>query len=73
MQALRGRLAPFFLLLPGAAWLVVFFAVPMAFMLVQSLQEGSFDRGYKLTWNFGIYPEVIGQYWDLYVRSAGLP
>ena len=64
------RLAPFLLLLPGGAWLVVFFAVPMAVMLVISLQEGTFDTGYQLTWNFGIYPEVIGQYWELYVRSA---
>lgn len=70
MRTLRGGLAPLLLLLPGGAWLVVFFAIPMAFMLVQSLQQGSFDRGYELTWNFGIYPEVIGQYWDLYVRSA---
>ena len=64
------RLTPFLLLLPGGAWLVVFFAVPMAVMLVISLQEGTFDTGYQLTWNFGIYPEVIGQYWELYLRSA---
>ena len=64
------RLTPFLLLLPGGAWLVVFFAVPMAVMLVISLQEGTFDTGYELTWNFGIYPAVIGQYWELYLRSA---
>src|SRR4026209_599833 len=64
------RLAPLLLLLPGGAWLVVFFAVPMAVMLLISLQQGTFDTGYQLTWNFGIYPEVIGQYWELYVRSA---
>jgi spermidine/putrescine transport system permease protein len=58
------------LLLPGSAWLVVFFAVPMAFMLLISLEQGTFDTGYQLTWNFGIYPEVIAEYWDLYVRSA---
>jgi spermidine/putrescine transport system permease protein len=58
------------LLLPGGAWLVVFFVVPMAFMLLISLQQGTFDTGYELTWNFGIYPEVIAEYWDLYVRSA---
>jgi spermidine/putrescine transport system permease protein len=65
----RG-LTPFLLLLPGGAWLVVFFAVPMAFMLLISLQQGTFDTGYQLTWNFGIYPEVVGEYWDLYTRSA---
>jgi spermidine/putrescine transport system permease protein len=41
----------------------------MAFMLVISLQTGTFDTGYQLTWNFAIYPEVIAEYWDLYVRS----
>jgi spermidine/putrescine transport system permease protein len=68
--SLRRGFAPFLLLLPGTAWLVVFFAVPMAFMLLISLQQGTFDTGYQLTWNFGIYPEVIAQYWELYVRSA---
>ncbi len=41
----------------------------MAFMLVISLQTGTFDTGYELTWNFGIYPEVVVEYWDLYARS----
>ena len=70
MRSLRAGIAPFLLLLPGGAWLLVFFAVPMGFMLALSLEQGSFDKGYALTWNFGIYPQVIGQYWDLYVRSA---
>ena len=70
MRGLRRGLTPLLLLLPGGGWLVAFFAVPMAFMLLISLQQGSFDTGYKLTWNFGIYPEVIAQYWQLYVRSA---
>ena len=71
MRALSRGLTPLLLLLPGGAWLVVFFAVPMAFMFLISLQQGTFDTGYRLTWNLGIYPEVIGEYWDLYVRSTG--
>ena len=70
MHSLRRGLTPLLLLLPGGGWLVVFFAVPMALMLVVSLQQGTFDTGYQLTWNFGIYPEVIAQYWELYLRSA---
>src|SRR4029079_7654986 len=58
------------LLLPGALWLVIFFAIPMVIMLRVSLETGTFDTGYQLTWNFGIYPEVIGQYWELYLRSG---
>jgi spermidine/putrescine transport system permease protein len=64
------RWTPLLLLLPGGAWLLIFFAIPMAFMLLVSLQQGTFDTGYRLTWNLGIYPEVIGQYWALFVRSA---
>ena len=65
------RLTPYLLLLPGGAWLVVFFAIPMGIMLLQSVSTGTVDTGYHLTWNFGIYPEVIGQYWELFVRSVG--
>jgi spermidine/putrescine transport system permease protein len=65
----RG-ITPLLLLLPGTGWLVLFFALPMAYMFLVSLQEGTFDTGYQLTWNFAIYPEVVAQYWDLYVRSA---
>ena len=69
MRSSGRRFAPGLLLLPGGAWLLAFFAVPMAFMLLVSLQTGTFDSGYELTWNVGIYPEVIGEYWDLYLRS----
>lgn len=58
----RGRgLIPYLFLLPGGVWLIAFFAVPMAFMLLVSLQEGTLSTGYELTWNFGIYPEVIAE------------
>jgi len=67
----RGRgLVPYLFLLPGGAWLVVFFAIPMAFMLLVSLQEGSLSTGYELTWNFGIYPAVIGESSDQIIRSV---
>jgi spermidine/putrescine transport system permease protein len=65
----RRRLTPYLLLLPGAAWLLVFFAVPMALMLVMSLQQGSLSAGYHLTWNWGIYAEVASQYGNLFARS----
>jgi len=64
------RLIPYLLLLPGALWLLVFFAAPMALMLVMSLQEGSLSTGYHLTWNWGIYPEVANQYANLFLRSV---
>jgi spermidine/putrescine transport system permease protein len=69
MNRAGRRLLPYLLLLPGTAWLLLFFAVPMAFMLVMSLQEGSLSSGYHLTWNWGIYPEVASRYGSLFVRS----
>ena len=64
------RWAPYVLLAPGGTWLVLFFAIPMALMLVVSLEQGTFDTGYTLTWNFAIYAEVISQYSGLFVRSV---
>ena len=71
MSGAVRRLTPYLLLLPGAVWLLLFFAVPMGFMLVMSLQEGSLSGGYHLTWNWGIYPMVVEQYGNLFVRSVG--
>lgn len=64
------RLAPYLLLLPGTAWLVLFFAVPMGFMFVMSLQQGSLSEGYHLTWNWSIYPDVAVRYGSLFLRSV---
>ena len=59
---MRRGLTPFLFLLPGGAWLVVFFAVPMSWRcwVVSRSRRGLRDR-YQLTWNFGIYAEVIRQ------------
>jgi len=58
MRRLR-RAAPYLFLIPGGVWLVAFFVVPMIVMFSVSLQEGSLGTGFQMTWNFGIYPEVI--------------
>jgi spermidine/putrescine transport system permease protein len=63
------RWIPYTLLGPGVAWLFIFFAIPMGYMLVLSLSQGSLGGGFNLTWNFAIYPEVIQQYGELFVRS----
>ena len=43
MTALRRRLVPYGLLLPGTLWLLLFFAVPMYFMGEMALRSGSLD------------------------------
>jgi spermidine/putrescine transport system permease protein len=65
----RRRTTPYFLLLPAAIWLIVFFAVPLVFLVSQSLQTGSLTTGYAVSWNFGIYPDAIGRYAEQLIRS----
>ena len=65
----RGRLTPYILLLPGMLWLALFFLVPMIFLVSQSLQTGSVEDGYSVTWAFSTYADAISTYWVQFVRS----
>ncbi len=65
----RKRSTPYLLLLPAGLWLIVFFAVPLVFLLSQSIQEGSMASGYAVTWNFAISPEAVSQYSEQLIRS----
>ena len=65
----RRNYTPYLLLLPGLAWLVVFFVVPMLSLASQSLQTGSVDTGYTMTWNFQTYVDALSQFWPHFVRS----
>lgn len=70
----RGRragkvAAPYALLAPGGLWLLLLFVVPMVAMASLSLQEGSSLEGYRLTWHFATYPDVMSQYGSFLVRS----
>ena len=66
----RGKKwVPYLLLLPGLLWLVVFFVVPMITLLSQSLQTGSIDTGYSLTWHWQTYTDAFSLYWPQFLRS----
>jgi len=67
----RRRLTPYWLLLPGLAWLTIFFVVPMVFLASQSLQTGSLDQGYALTWHVQTYVDALNNYYPQFVRSLG--
>ena len=54
-RRVRPNYAPYLLLLPGLAWLVVFFVVPTLSLASQSLQTGNVETGYSLTWHFQTY------------------
>ncbi|MEV0805182.1 ABC transporter permease [Micromonospora sp. NPDC050200] len=67
----RHRLLPYLLLLPGGAWLLVFFGLPLLQLAAASLYDpsGSLSTGYALTWAFGNYPDAVQAYWPHFVRS----
>ncbi|MEY2246138.1 ABC transporter permease [Streptomyces sp. BF23-18] len=66
----RGRLVPYWLLLPGLLWLVVFFALPMIYQASTSVQTGSLEEGYKVTWHFATYWDALIEYWPQFLRSV---
>jgi spermidine/putrescine transport system permease protein len=63
----RG-LAPYLLLLPGLAWLALFFVVPLVFLGYQSLQSGVFP-GFEFTWEFSNFPDALSEYREQFARS----
>jgi spermidine/putrescine transport system permease protein len=69
-RAIRLRaIAPYALLLPGLLWLALFYVYPAIQMFLTSLWTGNISDGYVQTWNWGIYPEAIGEYWPWLARS----
>ncbi|WBB77369.1 ABC transporter permease [Micromonospora sp. WMMD882] len=69
----RRRLLPYLLLLPGVAWLAVFFVGPLLQLAATSLYDpaGSLATGYAMTWAFGNYPDAVQAYWPQLARSFG--
>jgi spermidine/putrescine transport system permease protein len=63
------RWMPYFLLAPGVLWLVLFFFVPMFTLLQTSLQEGSLQQGYVLTWRWANYTDALSEFAPQYARS----
>jgi spermidine/putrescine transport system permease protein len=60
---------PYLLLLPGLGWLVLFFALPLAYMLFESLKSGSPDTGFLFDWNFSNYSDAISTFDKQFLRS----
>ena len=60
MSALRRRLVPYWLLGPGAIWLIVFFLVPMYYMARLALYSGSFATGgFNFDWAWSNFPDAF--------------
>lgn len=61
----------YWLLLPGMAWLAVFFAIPFVTLFLTSLQApvpGKTGR-YMAAFQVGNYAQALGEYWPQFVRS----
>jgi spermidine/putrescine transport system permease protein len=65
----RRALVPYVLLGPGVLWLVVFFAIPALNQLFVSLQTGTAEEGFRLTWNWAVYPDSVSTYSEQILRS----
>jgi spermidine/putrescine transport system permease protein len=72
---LRRAALPYLLLLPGLGWLAIFFAIPVVYMLFESLKQGTIDTGFGFNWEFSNYANAISDFSEQFLRSfeyAGL-
>jgi spermidine/putrescine transport system permease protein len=67
--SLRAKLAPYYLVLPGWLWLVIFFVVPSLVMLSVSTMTGDLVTGFKQTFHWSTYSDGWSQYHTQFVRS----
>jgi spermidine/putrescine transport system permease protein len=66
------RSTPYWLLLPGMAWLAVFFVIPLVSLFSTSLQSPVSDNpddGFYFNWDFANYAEAFERYGEQYLRS----
>ncbi|MFI1973129.1 ABC transporter permease [Streptomyces cinnamoneus] len=68
--ARRKKLVPYWLLFPGILWLLVFFAAPLVYQASTSLQTGSLEEGFEVTWHFATYWDALGEYYPQFLRSV---
>jgi spermidine/putrescine transport system permease protein len=67
----RRRLGPYLLLLPGAAWLALFYLLPLGTLLGLSLSSrpGRFSMDYRLTWEVGNYARALSAFGPQFGRA----
>jgi spermidine/putrescine transport system permease protein len=62
---------PWALLLPGLAWLIIFFALPLYYQGRISLETGSIFNGFHFNWQFSNYTDAWSRYDTQFLRSFG--
>jgi len=68
----RRRLVPYLLLVPGMAWLAVFFLAPILTLVSTSTQTrpaGAEIGTFRQTFRFANYPETLSEYATVFGRS----
>jgi spermidine/putrescine transport system permease protein len=66
------RSTPYWLLLPGMAWLAIFFVIPLVSLFSTSLQSPVSDNpddGFYFNWDFANYSEALSRYGEQFLRS----
>jgi spermidine/putrescine transport system permease protein len=66
---LRKAALPYLLLIPGLGWLAIFFAIPLFYMLFESLKQGTIDTGFVFNWEFSNYTNAISDFSEQLLRS----
>ncbi|HEY0318323.1 MAG TPA: ABC transporter permease [Solirubrobacterales bacterium] len=68
MTVVRRRIIPYFLLGPGAIWLVLFFVVPLFYLGKLSLESGVVGS-LEFNWHWKNYSDALSLYDTQFVRS----
>ena len=69
MRRLRNKgLAPYALLTPGMAWLLVFFVLPMFYLGKMSLEQGLFPL-FTFDWAWSNFSDAVSLYQTQFLRS----
>jgi len=63
------RRIPYLLLAPGLLWLTIFFVVPLFFMGIIALEEGSLEEGFTLTWRWANFTDSLTRFDAQFIRS----
>ena len=67
--ARRRKAVPYLLLLPGGLWLAIFYIAPMIQLVGISLQEGTYQTGYSMTWRWENYADAFSLAGEHFLRS----
>ena len=69
MTSAVRRLVPYLLMGPGLIWSILFFVIPLYFLLRLSLETGSLETGYEFTWQWSNFTDSLSRFDTQFVRT----